>query len=212
MTVALIDDHKLLLETITVSIQNRHPDWLVHSFNSFKEFQEKVRNTDTIDILILDLIMPDISGIKVLSTHRSAIPPDTKIIILSSIQDVQSLRNCIRMGALGFLPKNVSLDELLEAIETVQNNEKYIGVSLRKHLLDSIFTEEQIVFHLSGREQQVLEQICKGFTIKEIAFAMNLSAHTVQYYHRNVMQKLKVSRTSDLIVFAIQHGLYNPNH
>jgi two-component system invasion response regulator UvrY len=86
---------------------------------------------------------------------------------------------------------------------------QFISPALEKSLIKSIFTEDQHVFHLSPREKEVLSLVCSGRTIKEMAYDMALSAHTVQTYQKKIMKKFKVNRTADLIVFAIQNGLYH---
>ncbi|WP_157486823.1 response regulator transcription factor [Dyadobacter alkalitolerans] len=77
-------------------------------------------------------------------------------------------------------------------------------------MINSVLDDEQAVLHLSPRETETLQRICRGQTIKEIAFELSLSIHTVRYYYRSVMDKLKIRRTADLIVLAMQHGLYIP--
>ncbi len=96
----------------------------------------------------------------------------------------------------------------MEGIYEVHGGKRYISRKLRTTLMHNMIHEEQIVHHLSRREKEVLREICTGQTIKEIGYKMGLSPNTVQYYQRNLMKKLKVSRTIDLIIYAIQHGLY----
>jgi DNA-binding NarL/FixJ family response regulator len=133
-----------------------------------------------------------------------------KVIILSTVADVQTIKHTIRRGANSFLSKSTTFQEFKESILQVSAGKQYIGRSIRDNLINSVFTDEQVVLHLSPREKEVLQKVCSGRTIKEIAYELKLSAHTVQYYHRSVMDKLKVKRTTDLIVYAMQHGLYIP--
>jgi two-component system, NarL family, invasion response regulator UvrY len=74
-------------------------------------------------------------------------------------------------------------------------------------MLGGLLTNKPEELKLTTREQQVLTKICSGRTVKKIAYDLNLSAHTVRYYHRNVMTKFDVNRTADLIVYAMKHGL-----
>lgn len=212
MKISIIDDHQIITESLKKLLLRNEGVEEIDTYPDAETFLGKITAASLPDIVITDLLMPGINGIelveKVKATYRQA---QVKIIILSSITDVQTIKHALRMGADGFLSKNTSIDELQEAILTVQEGKNYIGESLRKNLLDAVFTEEQVVYHLSPREKEVLHKVCSGFTIKEIAYDMNLSVHTVQYYHRNVMTKLKVKRTSDLIVFAMQSGLYIPD-
>lgn len=136
--------------------------------------------------------------------------PGIKIIVLSSLIDPQTIKQAIRLGTNGYLPKNVSINELLEAIRTVNAGQQYIARDLTQTLINNIFVEEQVVHYLSPREREVLQEICNGLSVKEIAYKLGLSAHTVHAYHRSTMKKLKVTKTTDLIVYAMQNGLYIP--
>ena len=97
---------------------------------------------------------------------------------------------------------------LNESIFQVKSGQQYIAKAVRDSLINSVFVEDEPDIRLSPRENQVLQKVCSGQTIKEIAFELKLSAHTVQYYHRSVMEKLNVRRTTDLVVHAMQPGLY----
>lgn len=212
MKICIIDDHQIITESLKKLLLRSTEVEVVDTYPDADTFLEAITAASLPDIIITDLLMPGTNGIelveKVKETYKGA---KVSMIILSSITDAQTIKKSLRAGADGFLSKNTSIDELMEAILTVREGKNYIAENLRKHLLDAVFTEEQVVYHLSPREKEVLHKVCSGFTIKEIAYDMNLSVHTVQYYHRNVMAKLKVKRTSDLIVFAMQSGLYIPD-
>ncbi|XZF14832.1 response regulator transcription factor [Chitinophagaceae bacterium MMS25-I14] len=210
MNIALIDDHMLLTEAIRNLLLREPGITEVRTYNSGAKFLEENR-LPLPDVIVTDLMMPDINGMKLLDIFRDMYKGAVKVIILSSITDVQIIRQAVRNGASGFLSKAVPAEELIAAIYEVMEGKQYIGKNLKDSLLSSVFTEEQVVYHLSPREKDVLHKVCSGCTIKEIAYDLNLSVHTVQYYHRSVMNKLKVKRTSDLIVFAMQHGLYIPD-
>lgn len=210
MIIALIDDHPVLTEAIKNLLLQQPGVGQVKSFDSASVFLEQ-RMLPAPDLIITDLMMPGINGIKFIEICRETLNSDIKIIVLSSIIDVQTIKHAIRMGANGFLSKSSNLEELLDAIAEVKDGKQYIAKNLRDNMLNSMFTEEQVIYHLSPREKDVLKRVCSGLTIKEIAYELKLSVHTVQYYHRIVLNKLKVKRTSDLIVFAIQNGLYHPD-
>ena len=136
--------------------------------------------------------------------HHEFLPSDSLFI-----RDVSILKHC---GNFDTVESELLKSSVLTAVmrEQVNAGKQYIGKGIRDTLINSVFTDEQVVLHLSPREKEVLQKVCSGRTIKEIAYDLKLSAHTVQYYHRSVMEKLKVKRTTDLIVYAMQHGLYIP--
>ena len=210
MIIALVDDHPILTESIKNLLLAMPGVAQVKTYNNPALFLEEKRFLAP-DIIILDLMMPDINGMKVIEICKSDSKDKVKIIVLSSITDVQTIKQAVRAGANGFLSKGSNIEELTEAILTVNEGKQYIAANLRNSMLENMFVEEQVIYHLSPREKDVLNKVCSGQTIKEIAYDLKLSIHTVQYYHRCVLAKLKVKRTSDLIVFAMQNGLYIPD-
>jgi two-component system, NarL family, invasion response regulator UvrY len=209
MNIVLVDELVLLTDALQALLQQMPDVRDVVTYCDGNEFlAEKINCPPT--ILIMDWTMNGLTGLELLDLARARMPKEMKIIVLSHVTDVQTIKHAIRRGANGFLPKSTSLDELKEALSQVISGKQYIGKGIRDNLINSVFIEEQIVLHLSPREKEVLRKVCSGRTIKEIAYDLKLSAHTVQYYHRSVMEKLKVKRTTDLIVYAMQHGLYIP--
>ncbi|MCF0063632.1 response regulator transcription factor [Dyadobacter chenwenxiniae] len=207
--VVLVDELVILTDALRCVLQGMQEIGNVASYTDGKVFLAD-KSACPPGILIMDWAINGMSGLELLDFARNAMPKEMKIIILSTVTDVQTIKHAIRRGANGFLPKTTSLDELKEAIVQVIAGKQYIGKGIRDNLINSVFTDEQVVLHLSPREKEVLQKVCSGRTIKEIAYDLKLSAHTVQYYHRSVMDKLKVKRTTDLIVYAMQHGLYIP--
>ncbi len=211
MKIALIDDHKLFSESIRKLLKEQAFISEVKVYSSGEDFFDNLP-VRVPDVIITDLLMPGtINGMRLIELCKETFAVMPKIIVLSSITDVQTIKQAIRNGAKGFLTKNIPVEELYEAINEVHDVKQYIAKGLRETLINAVFTEEQIIFHLSPREKEVLHYVCSGLTIKEIAYNLKLSVHTVQYYHKTVLSKLKLKRTSDLIVFAMQHGLYIPD-
>lgn len=212
MNIALIDDHQIIVDAIKDILALNPAITEIRTYASAKIFLETSNSFWQPDIIITDLILPGMSGMDLLEELKKRPEKNTpKFIILSSISDVQTIKQAIRLGASGYLSKDTSIVELQEAIQTVTDGGQYISNKLKNSLVNSVFTEEQIVFHLAPREKDVLMLICSGYTVKEVAYKLGLSVHTVQSYHKNIMKKFKVNRTPDLIVFAIQKGLYNPS-
>jgi len=210
MVIALVDDHPLLAEALKSILLLQPNVGQVKIYNSAAVFLAE-KAVSLPDIVITDLMMPETNGLKLVETCRSLYKDKIKLIVLSSITDVQTIKQVIRAGANGFLSKGSNMEELMEAIYTVNEGKQYIAKNLREVMLNTMFTEEQVIYHLSPREKDVLQKVCSGLTIKEIAYDLKLSTHTVQYYHRCILTKFKVKRTSDLIVFAMQNGLYLPD-
>lgn len=209
MNISLVDEHLLLADALKNLLKLNPEIGDVDTYTDGKEFLNR-RTACPPDILIMDLMINGLNGLELLDICRNTLPKEMKVIVLSTVTDVQTIKHTIRRGANSFLSKSTLFEELKEAISQVRLGRQYIGRAIRDNLINSVFHEEQVVLHLSPREKEVLQKVCAGNTIKEIAYELKLSAHTVQYYHRSVMDKLKVRRTTDLIVYAMQHGLYIP--
>jgi DNA-binding NarL/FixJ family response regulator len=203
----LIDDHQIIVEALAQSLLLNEE---IDSINVFNEIDVYLRQHSAIkpDVIVTDIMMPKKSGLDFLIDLRKT-DKHTRVIFLTSVVEVQTIKHAIRNGANGFLSKDATIQELLNAIISVHGGEQYIGQSLQKLLLNNAFVEDQVVYHLTAREKEVLGHVCSGKTIKETAYDMELSVNTVQTYYKNILRKFKVNRTADLIVFAMQNGLYH---
>jgi two-component system, NarL family, invasion response regulator UvrY len=208
MHLALIDDHFLLVQSLSGMLSKYDFITSIQTFKSAQEYLSTPHNPEP-DIIISDIMMPNMNGIEFLTKLKKD-SPKTKIILLSSIIEVQTIRHALRVGANGYLSKDASVEELADALLTVHNGEQFIGESLQKAIIRTTLIEDQFVYRLSPREKEVLNLVCSGKTIKETAYEMELSVNTVQTYYKTIMKKFNVNRTADLIVFAMQNGLYQP--
>jgi DNA-binding NarL/FixJ family response regulator len=210
MNIVLVDDHQVITEALKNILQNQDGiGWIKTFRNGWDFIHENAHQLP--DIVVTDLMMPHIGGVDFIEKCRANFKNKFKIIVLSSISDAQTIKQVIKSGANGFLSKDCDIKELMIAFNEVMINKQYIANNLKDVMINSMFAEEKITLHLSPREKEVLQLVCKGHTIKEIAYQLKLSANTVQYYHRCVLIKFKLKRTSDLIVFAMQNGLYMPD-
>lgn len=178
----------------------------VRVFDSGEAF---LRRTDDWqpDMVLMDMLMPGISGLTLVDEIKKVTKAGVKMIIVSSASDTYLVKQAIRHGINGYLSKEAQLEELINAITAVYDGEQYISSSLSQKLIKNIFIEEQVVIQLSPREKEVLQLVCLGNTIKEIAFNLGLTVNTVQSYHKNIMKKFNVNKTTELIIRAIDAGL-----
>jgi DNA-binding NarL/FixJ family response regulator len=208
MNLVLIDQHDLLAKALSHLLEGFD---FVNNVTLFKTPQEYFQQSATLsaDIIITDIRIPEMNSVDILAEIKKY-AGDTKIIILSSIGEPVIIRHALRIGINGYLGKDISPSELKNAILAVQNGDTYISERLRKDLENTIADADRGIPSLSPREKEVLLLVCSGKTMKETAQEMKLSFNTVQAYYKSVLKKFNISRTADLIVFAIQHGLYTP--
>lgn len=208
MYIALIDDQQLFIKSLAYLLEKYDFIEKISTFKNPRVFFDQGMNPDP-DIIIADILMPELSGFEMIQEFKKR-NINFKIIILSSIVEIKIVRHMIRSGACGYLGKDSSPEELIEAIKTVHEGEPYVGESLRKKLVRNTLMEDRFIYNLSPREKEVLQYVCSGHTIKETAHALGLSTNTVQTYYKNVLKKFNLNRTADLIIFAVKNGLYNP--
>lgn len=215
MVTAIIDDHKMIAEAIKSCLLSQNVASEIFTFNSAQLFFDGIDPGNLPGIIITDLLMPGTNGVELLKAYqeffKSKNKKDYKLIVLSTISDPQTVKMAMRYGADAYLSKESTIEELIEAIHECMRGNKYIGTKLRTNIINNFISDEQIVYHLSPREKDVLQLICSGNTIKEAAYKMNLSVHTVKSYYKNIMKKFNVNRTSDLIIFAVKNGFYQIN-
>lgn len=165
-----------------------------------------------LDVLLLDISMPGpgfLETMRVLRQERRDLP----VLVLSAHpEDLYALR-AFRSGAAGYLTKNHSPEELVNAIRRVHAGGRYVTESLAEKwaffLADDVGAEP-CHQRLSDREYQVLMHVARGKLVKEIAAQLNLSPKTVSTYKARILEKLELDTTADLVRYAIEHGLLEP--
>ncbi len=209
MNIAIVEDHKIMAEALQNALSSTSSIKEIRLFYSSESFLKHTSDWNP-HVIISDLLMPGVNGADLIKAYRTKLGKETRIIVLSSVTNKSTIKYVIKQGANGYLSKEESLEELIKAIHKVIDGEEYISEFILDKLADTSTKEDQIVYHLSPREKDVLRLVCSGRIMKEIASDLDLSIHTVQSYHNNILRKFKVKRTSDLIIAAIRYGFYNP--
>lgn len=165
-----------------------------------------------VDVLILDLSMPGLTGLEVIASVRKAYP-HIKIIIYSSYCDKDSIFHSIKAGASGFLPKDAMRDELVKAIRMVYAGQEFLSQAIPNSVLLEFIHHEEDKYKagkqnvLTNREIEILRYIAEGLQYKEIGEQLFISARTVETHKNNIMNKLNLNTTVDLVKYAIKQGL-----
>jgi DNA-binding NarL/FixJ family response regulator len=163
------------------------------------------------DVLIMDISMPGMSGIEVLRRLQVEMPAQ-KVLILSMHGDPHLIRELFRQGVLGYIAKNCSPQELMEAIRTVAAGELFgsQGIGESDAAGPSPLEQEPnrpIPVNLTPREREVLHHIASGMNAKEIAFQLNVSLKTIEYHRLQIMKKLNLYSLAELTKYAIREGI-----
>lgn len=160
------------------------------------------------DLVLLDLNLPDRDGIEVLKDIRSEFP-DLPVLVLSIHTEVQFAERALKAGANGYLTKDSAGEELLDAVGKVMSGIQYLGSAITETLERHASCGRDRPPHerLSDREHQVMLALVKGRTNKEISHELSLSDKTVSTYRRRILDKLDLASTAELVKYAMQHLL-----
>lgn len=153
------------------------------------------------DVTLMDLRMPDISGVEAIAAIRAKFP-DARIIILTTYDSDEDIYRGIQAGAKGYLLKGSQLEELLIAIRTVHRNQPYIPPQVGAKLAQRMTMPE-----LSDRELEVLQLMAKGKTNPQISADLNIAESTVRFHINHILSKLGVSDRTQAVITAVSRGI-----
>jgi DNA-binding NarL/FixJ family response regulator len=160
------------------------------------------------DVVVLDISMPGRGFLEILRDLREH-HPQVRTVVLSAHAEEEYAERAIKAGAAGYVMKERTPSDLIEAIRRASRGLRYVSESLAQHLVASMTGERDRPAHgvLSDREFEVLQLLGRGRSVKEIAARLALSPKTVSTYRERILQKLELKTTADLIRYAIQQGL-----
>lgn len=193
ISVIIIDDHPLVLNGFEFILNRNANILLKKTFTRAKDAVDFLE-TEQIDVVLMDINMPDMNGIDATEIIRKSYP-DTRIIAISNLNEGSIASRMLQAGAAGYLLKNVSAEELIEAIQAVYEGEKVLS----KEMNDVLSDKQDSVPKITEREREVLTLMAKGYTTPKIGELMFISPLTVESHRRNLLQKFRVSNSVSLI-------------
>ncbi|MGD1073262.1 MAG: response regulator transcription factor [Bryobacteraceae bacterium] len=204
--VLIADDHPIVRRGL-IQIVASQPDLQVTAECGDGNEALRLVETRSLDVAVLDIGMPGISGLELLSRLRSQ-HPRLPVLILSAYPESELAVRVLKAGAAGYLNKEMAPEELVAAIRRVAAGRRYVSPETAEMLADSVAGgDEQPHAALSDREYQVLLEIASGRTVGEIAADMNLSVKTVSTYRTRVLEKMNMRNNAELMHYVIQKGL-----
>jgi two-component system NarL family response regulator len=198
--ILIVDDHPVVRAGLTSMLGTQAELEVIGSASSGEEALAKLRQVEP-DVLLLDLRMHGMSGVDTLmAMKRSA--HDVRVIILTSFETDEDIYRAVQAGAHGYLLKDTSLKEMVEAIRTVHAGKRYIPRDIAARLAERMMRTD-----LTPREIEILKLLSKGPTNKEIGRALSISENTVKNHVNSIIEKLEVSDRTEAATTAIQRGL-----
>lgn len=209
----LADDHQVLIDGMQ-AVLNTNKNFEVAGFalNGTNVIEQAVKNKA--DILVMDINMPEKDGIEVLKDLSGSEFP-FKVIILSSYDDLKLIKEVMKLGARGYLTKQCAGENIIEAIQAVEDGEEYFCKTVRDKIFNS-FTRNNIKpnaenssISLTERELEIIKLISLEYSGKEISEELSISTNTVETHRKNLVKKLNVKNTIGLVKFALKNNLIN---
>ena len=205
--IAIVDDHAMVRVGLRQFFADRPDFTVVAEAANGREALDIVRKGE-VDVVLMDVAMPDQSGVDALAAIRAR-APDLPVLILSGYPEEHYATTLLRQGASGYLNKDCDPEEIVQAIRTVCRGRKYITAGVAERLAEGLGGGGEKLPHeeLSERELQVFLRLAKGETVGHMAESMSLSVKTISTYRTRVMEKMRLSSNSDLTYYALKNGL-----
>ena len=212
--VIIIDDHTLFREGLQ-RLLTRHEIDVISSVSNGDDGLKSIKNLSP-DIILLDLRMPDLSGIEVLKNIRQ-INKTLPVVMLTTSDDEKDLIEALRNGASGYLLKDMEPDDLVVALKDVLKGETIVAPNLVQILAkfhqgdDTEINITNLISTLTPRENEILELLAEGQSNKLIAKNLGISDGTVKLHVKSILRKLEIHSRVEAAVIAVEHGLKRKN-
>ncbi|MBX2845166.1 MAG: response regulator transcription factor [Saprospiraceae bacterium] len=217
ISILLADDHQLLIDGIKAILSDEDQFVIAGEAHNGKEVLDFLK-TDTPDVLIMDINMPEMDGIETLKVLQGE-NKDLKIIILSSYDDIRLIKEVLKMGVDSYLTKSSAAENILNAVNAVIKGKKYFDEDVQAQMIKAFpgvdssknkrkrSREGVMPISLTNREIDVLRLIAQEYSSREIGEQLFLSSNTVETHRKNLIKKLNVKNSIGLVKYAIQYDL-----
>ncbi len=207
--VLIVDDHAIFRQGISALLTRRRGIQVVGEAENGKQAVEQVAVLHP-DIVLMDIAMPVMNGLEATQEIRKSFP-ETRVLVLTQYETKEYIFSLLRAGAAGYVPKLTRIEELVDAIRTVQTKGAFLQPDVLHTVVDGIAqpVDAETVARpvLTEREIQIIRLIAEGLSRTEIAERLCISAKTVVTHRANIMEKVGAHSTAELIRYAIREGI-----
>lgn len=207
--IALADDHEMVrqgLESVLASFEHFE---IIESFDSGEQLLQSLQVISP-DVVILDIVMPNMNGIQVARKIKKDYP-EIKVLMLSMEISSDYIKDAFKCNVDGYLPKNADVSILAQAVSTIAAGQQYFDPRVKDYIFKYFVNDESLsvpqIKNLSQREVQVLKMISNGISNKDIGTQLFISPKTVEAHRNNILKKLYLKSTADLVKFAIAKNI-----
>lgn len=207
--VLIADDHGLIRAGLKATLEREPGITVCAEASDGQEALELIESTKP-DLAILDVTMPRLGGFEALERIRES-HPRLKVILLSIHGDAPFVQSALALGAKGYILKTGSITDVNSGVKAVAAGETYFSPAISREVVAQLYApasdEKNPLVALSNREREVLHMIAEGSSAKEIANSLRISTKTVEAHRTSLMRKLKVRKATELVRYALRHGL-----
>ena len=206
MKVLIVDDHPVTRQGLRSALATSKDVEVVGEASSGDEAVEAVKQLQP-HVVFMDVRMPGMSGIEATKEIREA-APDTKVILFTVEESRAAIADAIRAGVSGYLLKDVSAGELIQAAKLALEGKAVIHPTLTRAFIEEVqYVEQRPETPLSRRESQILQKVAYGATTKEVAHDLSISPHTVKTHLERIFEKLGANDRAQAVAIALRKGL-----
>lgn len=203
--VVLVDDHHIVRQGLEFLLSTVDDLEVIKGFSDGKTFLSYIEQHHRPDIVLLDLVMPEMNGIEITEVLKRQYP-QVKVLVLTSYVDDEHVISAIDKGADGYEMKDVEPQKLIETIHKVLNGERIIHPEA-KNVIETVSKKPHFTNKLSKREVEVLREMVKGKTNKEIAQTLFVSEKTIKTHVSHIFNKLQVTDRTQAAIYAMENKL-----
>jgi len=207
--VAIADDHTLLRKALAKLVTSFENYSVLFEADNGKEVKNKINQHIIPDIILLDVNMPEMDGYETASwLYKNH--PQIKVLALSMFSDEKTIIKMLRLGAKGYVLKNIDPEELKNALDSIVKKNFYLSEYISGKIISGLHKDvdrQEDAVSLTDKEKDFLKLICSEITYKDIAAKMYISPRTVDEYRNHLFEKLKVKSRIGLVMYAIKNGL-----
>ena len=210
INILLVDDHQILLDGLRTMLE-AEPDFNIIGTAKNGHEAIPILQQQAVDVLILDLSMPEMDGMETTKYVKKQFP-DVKIIILTTNDEGSIITEILKQGATGYMLKNSTQEQLVKGIRLANEGKTVLNNEVTTRMIESIrqkdnAPEKRNIPKITRREKEVLQLIAEEFTAQEIADQLFVSLNTVITHRRNLFVKMEVKNSVGLVKKAIENGL-----
>ena len=207
-SVFIVDDHDMVRAGLSLFLESFDDLELIGETNDSRKALGMIQELNP-DVVLMDLVMPGISGVEVIKAVRQSCTT-TQVLALTSFNDKHLIFDAMHAGAIGYILKNIPIDELANAIRSAARGKPTLNADALQALIDFPVDDNQSAqdnFQLTNREREVLSLITDGFNNQKIAETLMIETSTVKTHVSNILGKLNVSNRTEAAALATKHHL-----